>query len=77
MTTAPFVQSGGVAIRLNGEPRRVAVGTTVGALLSGLGLRRDGVAVAVNLEVVPRGEHDSCVLQEDTRVEVVQAVGGG
>jgi sulfur carrier protein len=64
-------------IRLNGEEREVAAGVTVGALLNELGLRRDGIAVAINLQVVPRGEHDQRALVEGDKIEVLQAVGGG
>lgn len=35
------------------------------------------VAVAVNLEVVPRGRHDEHALREGDRVEIIHAVGGG
>jgi sulfur carrier protein len=64
-------------IRLNGDEREVTAGVTVGALLAQLGLRRDGVAVAINLQVVPRGEHGQRVLAEGDKIEVLQAVGGG
>jgi sulfur carrier protein len=64
-------------VRVNGEDREVRDGITVGALLTELGLRRDGIAVAINLQVVPRGEHDQRVLIEGDKIEVLQAVGGG
>ena len=66
-----------IAIVLNGQPHAVASDVTLGALLGTLGLRRDGVAAAVNARVIPRSQHDSYVLRESDRVEVVQAVGGG
>jgi len=66
-----------LSIFLNGAAHSVPQGCTVAALLESLGLRREGVAVAVNMQVVPRGEHGLRVLVEGERVEVVQAVGGG
>ncbi len=66
-----------ISIVLNGQPHVVGVSATLGTLLGTLGIRRDGVAVAVNARVVPRSQHDTCVLRENDRVEVVQAVGGG
>lgn len=62
---------------VNGEETERAPGCTVAALLEDLGLRRDGVAVAVNRRVVPRSTHAGHVLQDGDRVEVIQAVGGG
>ena len=66
-----------VRVQVNGEERAVHAGSTVADLLEGLGLRRDGVAVAINRQVVPRSRHPTHPLQPDDRIEVIQAVGGG
>ncbi len=66
-----------VRVQVNGEERTLPAGSTVADLLEGLGLRRDGVAVAVNRQVVPRSRHPTHPLQPDDRIEVIQAVGGG
>jgi thiamine biosynthesis protein ThiS len=65
------------SIVVNGSARSIAPGTTVAALLSELALKRQGVAVAINEEVVRRGEWDSTVLKRSDRVEIIHAVGGG
>ena len=66
-------------IRLNGQSSDVSAGETVAAALGRLGvsLQRRGVAVAVDGEVVPRGEWESFALPEDARVEVLTAMQGG
>ncbi|MEC7946661.1 MAG: sulfur carrier protein ThiS [Myxococcota bacterium] len=64
-------------IELNGNPHDVSEAATIGHLLETLEIRRDGIAVAVNLRVIPRSEHDRTTLQAGDRVEVIQAVGGG
>jgi sulfur carrier protein len=66
-------------IALNGESSDLRAGETVAAALMRLGLHADaaGVAVAVNGEVVPRGEWESFPLQEEARVEVLTAMQGG
>lgn len=66
-------------IRLNGEDRVVDDGTTLTTLLGGLDVPPEarGVAVAVDAEVVPRGEWPGHVLAEGARVEVVTAIQGG
>ena len=66
-----------VKIRLNGEERAVATGTTVASLLVELGLTRPGYAVAVDRAVVPRALHASTSLRDGAEVEVIRAVGGG
>ncbi|MBV8642284.1 MAG: sulfur carrier protein ThiS [Candidatus Eremiobacteraeota bacterium] len=64
-------------ITVNGEPTLVADDATVEVLLDGLGVRRDGTAVALNDEVVPRTRHATTALQLGDRVEVIVAVAGG
>lgn len=64
-------------VRINGEDRALADGTTIAALLAELALPADGVAVAVNLDVVPRGQHADRIIAAGDRVEIIRAVGGG
>lgn len=64
-------------IVLNGEPRTVAAGTTLAALLEAEGLAGRRVAVEINGQIVPRGSHASHTLATGDQVEVVHALGGG
>lgn len=64
-------------LTVNGEERDVAAGATVGALLQTLALRREGVAVALNDDVVPRAEHATRTLNDGDRLEIIVAVAGG
>ncbi len=66
-----------VTILLNGERQDVAVLTTVASLVEHHLGRRDGIAVAVNGEVVPRSSWDRRFLSVGDAVEVVTAVAGG
>ena len=64
---------------VNGEPRELATGTTVAgvvATLTGVPEGR-GVAVALDGEVVPRGDWQRTHVAEGARLEVVVAVQGG
>jgi len=64
-------------LTVNGTERDVAAGVTVDALLATLALRRDGVAVALNDDVVPRAEHTTRTLNDGDRLEIIVAVAGG
>ena len=64
-------------IQLNGQPREIAAGTTLAALLDDAGYGGRKVAVEVNLSVVPRSQHGSQVLADGDRVEIIHAIGGG
>jgi sulfur carrier protein len=64
-------------IQLNGEPFELPEGETVLALLARLDLTGRRVAVELNLDIVPRSQHESTTLKEGDQVEVVHAIGGG
>jgi sulfur carrier protein len=63
-------------IRVNGEEQELPTATDVRALVQRSGAPAEGVAVAVNGEVVTRSAWDR-VLVEGDRVELIRAVGGG
>jgi sulfur carrier protein len=62
---------------VNGEEHQVEANATVKRLLASLGLQGSLVAVERNEEVIPRAQHESTVLHEGDRIEVVHFVGGG
>jgi sulfur carrier protein len=64
-------------IQLNGEPYDLPDGQTVAALLARLELTGRRVAVELNLDIVPRSQHEATALREGDQVEVVHAIGGG
>lgn len=68
-----------MTVVLNGRPAEVADGATVADLLAQLDLPAGGrgVAVAVDAEVVPRGEWSTRPVPEGARVEVLTAIQGG
>jgi sulfur carrier protein len=67
----------GMRMTINGAERDVDDGATIATLLAGLDLRRDGIAVAVNDDVVPRTDHAAHQLRDGDRVEIIVAVAGG
>ncbi|OZM82646.1 sulfur carrier protein ThiS [Pseudonocardia sp. MH-G8] len=62
---------------INGEQRELADGARVRDALVALGAPQNGVAVAVDGEVVPRAEWPSAALADGARIEVLTAVQGG
>jgi len=66
-----------VEIQLNGEPRKVAEGTTVGELLEELGRHPRTVAIEYNGNILPRPDYGATPLTAGDRVEVVGFVQGG
>jgi sulfur carrier protein len=66
-----------VQVWINGEQRELADGARVRDALAVLGAPENGVAVAVDGEVVPRAEWPSVALADGARIEVLTAVQGG
>ena len=64
-------------VHINGSPESLPEPLTLSALLARLGLEPSGVAVAINMNVVPRSAHGTTTISEGDRVEILQAVGGG
>lgn len=64
-------------LNVNGEVMELTAGATVSDLVEVLGCGRRGVAVAVNAEVVRRGDWTAVRLVEGDEVEVLHAVAGG
>ena len=66
-------------VLLNGTEAELVDGATVQAAVDSLDLPASarGVAVAVDLEVVPRTQWDTHKLDEGARVEILRAIQGG
>ena len=62
---------------MNGQPRTARDDLTVAALVAELGLAGKRLAVEVNCDIVPRGEHAGRMLRDGDRVEIIHAIGGG
>jgi sulfur carrier protein len=67
------------SVVLNGTPRELPDGATVEEAVLATGAPCDGrgVAVALDGEVVPRGEWSRTPVREGQQVEVLHAVQGG
>jgi sulfur carrier protein len=66
-----------IAVRINGEERRLDEETTLQDYVDSLGGGLDHIAVAHNGVVLRRKELPGVTLSEGDRVEIVRAVGGG
>ena len=66
-----------VNVNVNGEPRRVSAGVSIGAMLAELGLDAQRVAVERNRDVVPRSNLGTVTVEDGDQYEIVHFVGGG
>ena len=66
-----------LAVRVNGDHRRVPEGTSVAQLVRDIGLDPTRVAVERNLDIVPRSTLDDVCVEDGDTYEIVHFVGGG
>jgi sulfur carrier protein len=64
-------------IQLNGQPREIAEGLTVDALIQSITGSSRGSAAVVDGEVVPRSAWSQTALRDGQAVELITAVQGG
>ena len=73
----PMDVKSSIAIRVNGEQRRMTAGLSIVAMLSELGLDPKRVAVERNLDIVPRAMLGEVTVEDADSYEIVHFVGGG
>jgi sulfur carrier protein len=65
------------AILVNGKRREIEREMDVAALLAAFDINPRLVAVAINGDVVPKGDYASVRVREGDTLEIVRMVGGG
>jgi len=66
-----------VTLNVNGDVRTLPSGSTLADLVELMDLAGKRFAVELNGEIISRGELAQTRVQDDDRVEIVQAIGGG
>ncbi len=66
-----------INVTLNGTARKIGENTTVLVLLNELDIKPQGIAVELNLEIVPKSKYKETPLRDGDRIEIVRMVGGG
>jgi len=66
-----------MTIVLNGERQQVNDNTSISQLLRSLNLENRRLAVEINQQIIPRSDFERRILNEQDKVEIVQAIGGG
>lgn len=64
-------------IILNGNELTLATNSTLQDLIESQGLIGKRLAAEVNFEIIPKAKHANFILNEQDKVEIVHAIGGG
>jgi sulfur carrier protein len=66
-----------VKIIVNGEEILLPEDSNVQDLVAQLGFKNKRIAIEINEAIIPKSRHQSYLLENFDRVEVINAVGGG
>lgn len=64
-------------VKLNDRPHETDEGCSLASFIETLGIKRDGIAVAINYEVIPKNKWEETILTENIELMLIQAVSGG
>jgi thiamine biosynthesis protein ThiS len=65
-----------MTVKVNGDDREIAEGTTVRALVASFNLTPEKVAIELNRRLIRKEKYDQVLLAND-EIEIVTFVGGG
>ncbi|MBI4530038.1 MAG: sulfur carrier protein ThiS [Candidatus Latescibacteria bacterium] len=66
-----------IVVTINGEDYRFEGEMNVASILALLDIRGATIAVALNMEVVPKSEHGQTIVHHGDRIEIIRPVQGG
>ena len=66
-----------VTVKLNHKDYAVAEGTSLALFVESLGMSPQGIAIAVNNEVIPKSRWEETILSDRLELMLIHAVSGG
>lgn len=66
-----------MTIKLNDQYHEVEDGTSLSSFIENIGLKPNGIAVAINFEVVPKDKWAETILSDQLELMLIHAVSGG
>ena len=64
-------------ILLNNKPERLFDGSTVKKLLENKNIKNKYYAVEINRKIIPKSDHETYVIKDGDKIEIITAIGGG
>ena len=64
-------------VKLNEKTYEIAEGTSLEVFLENLGIKPQGIAVAVNYNVIPKNKWSATILSDGIELMLIHAVSGG
>ena len=64
-------------ILLNNKPEKIFDGSTVKKLLENKNIKNKYYAVEINRKIIPKSDHETYIIKEGDKIEIITAIGGG
>ena len=64
-------------ILLNNKPEKLFNGLTIKKLLEQKNIKNKYFAIEINRKIIPKSKHDSYVIKDGDKIEIITAIGGG
>ena len=64
-------------ILLNNKPVKLFDGSTVKKLLENKNIKNKYYAVEINRKIIPKSDHETYIINEGDKIEIITAIGGG
>jgi len=64
-------------VKLNDKPYEIAEGSTLDKFIENLDIQIQGLAVAINYEVIPKNKWHETMLSDGMSLMIIHAVSGG
>tara|TARA_B100001029_G_scaffold68438_1_gene55719 strand:- start:5099 stop:5320 length:222 start_codon:yes stop_codon:yes gene_type:complete len=66
-----------IKVFINGKKKSIPFNCTINEMLKVLSIDNISIAVAINRNVVPKEKHNTFIVEDDSSIEIINAVGGG
>lgn len=64
-------------VKLNDKPYEITSDTTLEMFIESLKLQLQGIAIAIDYDVIPKGQWKTTILEDGMELMMIQAVSGG
>ena len=66
-----------IQVFINGKKKGFSENNNLVSLLNILEIDGSGIAIEVNLVVIPKSQYKNIIIKNDDKIEIVQFIGGG
>ena len=66
-----------IQVFINGKKKEICYKNNLSSLLNFLEIDENGIAIEINLIVIPKSQYKNTIIKNNDKIEIVQFIGGG